>query len=514
MHTNIEEDEIDIKEIFKTLGKYKKSIIFFVLLFTLLAATYAYITPNIYTTATTIEIGETKSNASSSEDMLAMAINPGMTNTDTEIEIIKSRYLIEKALKKVDFTHRYYAKKNYKETEIYDKSPFEVVLEKGKGVSFTVYPMNTQYYRLEAKYKDEKSLEEWEIEKVYAYGKSVDEKHFDFTLYLKEGMALNKKAVYRFVILNKIDAVKEIQKSLSVVQTTKGSTILELSFSDNVALRAQQLTDALAKAYLTQEIDRKTEEASMILAFIDKQLSGINSSLKDSEENLEKFKKKSSMLNLGSKAEGVVSKMSEYEGKLAETNIEEQMLNSLYNQIQQGKNFESISAAGLDISSTGIPKLIQNLQETVLKRTILLADYTTAHPEVKKLTQSMNQIKKVITSTIKTLKVRVSRRKALLKKTIKEYDTLMDALPEKEKIFGGLQRKFIVNEKIYSYLLEKRATTAISKASTVNKSRILDKALLPIKPIKPKRALIMLVGMILGLIFGIGEEFEDTKGVI
>ncbi|OYY25783.1 MAG: hypothetical protein B7Y63_09920 [Sulfurovum sp. 35-42-20] len=68
---------------------------------------------------------------------------------------------------------------------------------------------------------------------------------------------------------------------------------------------------------------------------------------------------------------------------------------------------------------------------------------------------------------------------------------------------------------MYSYLLEKRSETAIIKASTVSKNRIIDRALLPEFPIKPKRKLIVLVGLILGLILGIAlaflREFLDDR---
>ena len=63
--------------------------------------------------------------------------------------------------------------------------------------------------------------------------------------------------------------------------------------------------------------------------------------------------------------------------------------------------------------------------------------------------------------------------------------------------------KFIVNEKIYAYILEKRASTAISKASTVSESRIIDTAVKPIHPIKPQRTLIVVIGFFIGLVFGI-----------
>ena len=57
------------------------------------------------------------------------------------------------------------------------------------------------------------------------------------------------------------------------------------------------------------------------------------------------------------------------------------------------------------------------------------------------------------------------------------------------------------------FLLEKRAETAIVKSSTISNSRVLDSAINYPLPIKPKRMLIVLVGMILGIICGIAYAF-------
>ena len=502
----IEEDEIDIKEIFHTLDKHKYKILVITLLFTLFASVYAYLQPNIYKAITTVEIEENKKSANP-QDILSMAMNSASTNMDTEIEIITSRALVTRALEGIDVTHKYFATYHYRERELYKASPFTVDLNKGQNISFYVYPSTQKSYRLVAKGEDDISHEKWSIDKLYHFGELAQNDHFSFTLSLENNATLQNDMKYRFIVLEEQDAIANVRKNIAAAPSSKTSTILEISYTDNVSVRAYEFVNSLAQAYLQQGIERKTEEASMILDFIDKQLAGIDHKLQSSETKLENFKKKSNMVNLGSKAKDIVSKVSQYESKLAEANINAQMLDSLYRKIKKSKNFENISGAGLDLQNTDIPQLIKALQEAQLKRNILLGDYTYAHPEVKRLTKSIAQSKKVISSTIKTLKTRVNKRKALLRSKIKEYNALMKALPEKEKILGGLQRKFVVNEKIYSYLLEKRATTAIAKASTVNKSRILDTALLPKKPIKPKRKLIIIIGFLLGLILGIFLAF-------
>ena len=505
----INEDEIDLREIFKTLIRHKKKIIFFTLLFGIISAAVAYFMPNVYSASSTVEIGADEKAVASQQDILAMAMAPGALTPDTEIEIIKSRFVVANALKKVDFAHRYYQTVKMKERELYKDAPFEVELEKGFGCSFAFSPLSKTRYRLEAKGVDKETGEEWEIDKAYDFGQKVQEAHFALTLSLKEGIEALEEGSYRFEVLSPREAAELAQEKVTVSQKGKNSAILQISAEDNVPLRAKEFVNALAEAYIDQSIQRKTLEATMTLEFIDDQLSRINDNLQTSAANLEHFKKEINMVDLGTKAQGVVEKMSEYESKLAEVAMEEKMLASLYAQVQKGKNLEMLSSAGLNLENTGVPELIKELQEALLKQKFLLEDYTPQHPEVLKVTRTIAQLKQIITGTINTLKERVASRKGLLAKSIEEHEALLQTLPEEERILGGLQRKFLVNEKIYSYLLEKRAATAIAKASTVSKNRILDTALVPdaAKPVKPKRKLIVLVGLILGVIFGVFTAF-------
>ena len=95
-----EETPIDIKEIFTTLYRYKISIIVITIIFTLAAAVNAYFKPNIFSSTSTVEIG-VEGTGGKTEDILAMSASSGRINTDTEIQIIKSRFLAEQAIQTV-----------------------------------------------------------------------------------------------------------------------------------------------------------------------------------------------------------------------------------------------------------------------------------------------------------------------------------------------------------------------------------------------------------------------------
>ena len=149
MNTNsshIDEDEIDIREIFQTVYRFRYMIIFIVVFFGVGSSYYAYFKPDIYQATATVEVGMEQRGVG--QDVLAMALDPGTMNADTEMEIIQSRFLTEKALEEVDFSHHYYTTRRYKKIELYKESPFEVGMLKGYGLSFDLIPVDESSYRL------------------------------------------------------------------------------------------------------------------------------------------------------------------------------------------------------------------------------------------------------------------------------------------------------------------------------------------------------------------------------
>ena len=502
-HVQIDEDEIDIREVFRTLFEYKWMIVLFVLLFGLGSAYYAYFKQNVYQASATVEVGAEKKGFSQ-EDMLAAAMESGNMNLDTEMEIIQSRFMAERIAKEVDFGHKYYVTRKFKELELYKDSPIAVGMNKGFGISFYLTPVDKKHYLLEVREEKDAQGNVWSYSKKHLYSTEVVTKRFHLNVVRKAEMP---DAEYRFVVVDPEEIGGIVQEDVHVSQTSKRSTLLRISYEDNVALRAQEAVNALAQEYIRQSIEKKNKEAERTLDSVDNQLKLITENLKGSAIKLEEFKKNSNTVNLSVKAENIIRQMSEAEGKLAEISIQDEMLTALYKQVKSGKGLESITIGGSDMEKTALPTMIQKLQDAIIQKKILREDYTEMYPDVRKLRKTIAQLKSVIVSTIKNLTANIRDRKALLEKSIAKQQKQLNTLPADERMFGQLQRKFAVNEKIYSYLLEKRSETAIIKASTVSKNRIIDSALTPEKPIKPKRKLIVLVGLILGLIVGIALAF-------
>jgi tyrosine-protein kinase Etk/Wzc len=100
INTQIQNDEIDLKDLFKTIMKYKYIIALFAIIFTIASAVFAYVKPSVYSSFATIELQEEK-NSFNADDALKQAFSGGSVNVENQIEILKSKSLQDKAIKEL-----------------------------------------------------------------------------------------------------------------------------------------------------------------------------------------------------------------------------------------------------------------------------------------------------------------------------------------------------------------------------------------------------------------------------
>ncbi|HHH72866.1 MAG TPA: hypothetical protein ENL04_03475, partial [Sulfuricurvum sp.] len=147
------EDAADIKKVVAIFGKNKALSLFIISLFFVGGFFYAYFTPPVYETYATIEVSNDNLDLSLDNVVRGGNVNNEATLIDTEVEILKSRSLIEKALEDVGFQVRYFTFNNYKEIELYKSSPIKISELKVKnplvyGTKFVVEPINDQKFKL------------------------------------------------------------------------------------------------------------------------------------------------------------------------------------------------------------------------------------------------------------------------------------------------------------------------------------------------------------------------------
>jgi len=513
---------MDLKEIFSVLKRYYKSLIAITILGMLLAFIYAYFATNIYQSETLMKLAENKKKTMNA-DFMAIALGGTGGSLKDEIDILRTRHLARKALENLNIGTRYFTKKNLKSYELYKDSPFvvtyEYLSEHAMEVPIRIIPSKGDQYRLiiepTMKGKVINSVrsfvaplpaEEQPIvyDKLHSFGEKIETPWFIITL---QQVYEFENDEYYFTMLPNESMTDFIDENLMVSLSSKQGSIVVLDFQDNVPLRAKEILDALSSAYINENLEIKSKSAAGKLNFIDMQLEAINKTLKSSAKNLESYKVRNIVIDLSSKAQLTSEKMSQLETQLYEVNMRIDVMENILNYIETHKDIKGINIDSTFLDSnlqgSAIQNIILQIQKVTALRSDLLTEFKRRHRNIIKVDRQLislrNSLEEAIVSSLYTFK----KRKQALNDIIKENKEKMQILPEQERRLARLTRNFMVNEKIYSYLLETRAEIAIVESSTVSGMRIIESAVVAKKPIKPKRVLILLVGILLGFILGI-----------
>lgn len=517
-------DEIDLKEVFRTILRYKYSIIFTTLIFLIFSSIFAYYKPNVYSSSSSIEILDEGRKNLNSTDFMLQAFGGGNVNIDNNIAVLQSRFIVQSALETLNLTTNYYTSNVlHKTTELYKDSPFIVntkILEnEAYAKTFELIPINDNSFRLVIKPVSEYSLkgivaklnivplkevDKITYSKIHKYGEEISTAWFTFTINKITNLDNQK---YKFSFTPVEFLYETCIQNLSVSQTSEFASVITLSYEDTVSLRAKEILNAISSTYIEKGVEEKTKGAELTLGFIDSQLDTINTKLTKSEVSLENYKVSHNVVDLGGKVTMATAKVAEYEAQQLELQTEINILTNLKHFMDKNDDLGGLTLGTINFADKNLGQMVTELQTLSSKKGELLVDYTELHPDVQKLTKNISALKRSIKQALEGSLRQLDQRDKDLSAMIKKYRQSLDSLPSQEKELAQLSRPLKVNQEVYQYLLQKKAETAILRSSTISGVRILDMARDEYIPIKPKRALIVIIGLILGFIVGISLAF-------
>ncbi len=499
-----ENDEIDLREIAGILFRYKKSILLITLLTTLFAAYYAYFLPDMYRSRMLLKVPP-QNNYSNyiTADTLGAMMGTGNELAE-EAVVFQTSALAQKALQHLDLGIRYFAYRHFKWKELYKDTPFVVVAHhikaEIKGRPIMLEPVDDIRFRLTFE-KDGETA----VDKVYPYGAMIETPYFSITVKKIYRLEAEK---YRFEIADNSDMAGLILGGISASPYVKdGTSIIAVYFNDTVPLRAKEILDAVSQSYIADNLEIKSRSAKKRLAFIDMQLKAINKTLQGSSQKLQQYKATNVFVSLDEKAKSISSRLGTLEAKAYALKTQISILESLLNYVQTQKSLRGINIDSSVQISRQISGIIDAIQKSIVEYDTLLVTHTRHHPQVIKLKKQLESLKRSLLDTVSVNLKTLKEEKRSLDRQIETYKEELKDLPVQEQKLEVLNRNFMVNEKIYSMLLEERATTAIVEASNISYIRILEAPYVPSVSFKPRRKMIMLVGLIMGLILGIVQAF-------
>ena len=447
------EDSIDLKELFFSLIAQWKIIACCVVLSLICALLYLRITPDTYAVDAMVQVEDSKGAASAALLGDLSKASGGLSQkspADPEIEILRSRMVLGQVIQNLNLDI------NIKDNQSsligklvsQDQSKLEyrhdAVIYTNQNNNLIVKQLSVPEYYLDKPLKLE--------------FKDVNQ----FTLTYKDEVVfnglLNKKN-----ILNTDKGLWQVQLNTQGNLKDHSYTLTKLALPTAVnqfntiygVAEKGKMTGVIGLSYLGQDPEHITQVLNSVLNVYHEQ--NIERKSLESKQTLAFLEKQ----------------LPELRKQLEDSEIKFNQFREKYKTVDVNAESELLLKQNIDLE-----KLKIELQQ---KQAELSAKYTNDHPLILQIDAQITEINKKIA----------------------DLNNRLTQLPETQRLYLQLYRDVKVNTELYTSLLNSYQQLKIANAGEIGNVRIIDTAVEPVKPIKPKKLIVLILSIFVGGFIGV-----------
>jgi len=470
--------------------------LFLVSLLILLGLAYLYIRYSVplYSANTIINVkGETTAsrNNQGSSDLISTAMNGGRSaiNLDNELGRLRSARLMANVVRNSDLNISYYRQGRFSEIDIYHDAPFRLIQKdvQDSSGSIKLSVSNPTNQGVTIKYGSEENS----TTKTIGWNQSfaINGNTFSFSPQTNSWNSTEKFLVEWNPTLM---AVYELLPKVSVNVIGKTSNIAISTTIENPK-RGEDVLNKMVVAFIQMNLDDQNRNAQDKIYFIEDRLAKINEELKVVEKNQANYQGENLLVGNEAATYGIPVGQAQLEvDRIATQKRTLSMVRSDLNNAE-GK---TLTTNGVEEGTLG--SMIGSYNQAILKRQSLAPQVAPNSLILKDLDEQIKNLKTSIAdnldNNIRALDLQASN----FSRQGGQFRRSVSALPDKNRILNEITREKNIKESLYTYLLQKREETALSKSTTTPYEQI-DLAT-SYGPVSPNKKSIYAYASIIGLI--------------
>ena len=437
------EEKLELLEYWRSILKRKKEIIAFGLVVALLAIVIVLVMTPVYRSTATVLIEANKSKLLSIEDVYS-GISQNREHFQTQVEIIKSREVAIRTIEKL---------------KLWEHEEFDPRTQEGSllaAIGFSDEP------------------KEW-TDKLLA------------------------------------EAIYETFSKKLIVEPIRLSQLAKVSFESSDAALAARVANATAEVYIQTDLEARFKLTRQASGWLQDQLSDLRLKLNESEKALQEFREREGIVDLKSVTQsGAGRQIEEVMGRLVEARMKRAEAEGAYQQIRSAPK-------GSDLST--LPAVLRNPIVADAKRAEGIAErqlsevsqrYGKEHPRYVQAESELasardnlrRQVESIVASVIREYEV-ARGTESTLEGVLNSAKGSVQVLNRKEGELSIYEREVEANRQMYDMFIKRTKETNVAGDLQTPIARVVDPAVIADKPVKPKKAQIVVIAFVLGIFLGV-----------
>ncbi|MGI6479598.1 MAG: polysaccharide biosynthesis tyrosine autokinase [Salinivirgaceae bacterium] len=495
-------DNIDLKRIlFRLLANW-----YWLVLGSLVGYTVAYVinryTVPVYGVSTTMVLSIDNSSSYFDRSLIdGLNLIKKEKNLENEISILKSYDLNSKVINQLNFDVTYVGLGRIRDGEVYKNNLFYIDYDtsfvQAKHTPFILTPLDNNKIKIHFE-----TLGEYV---TVDYGEWIENDLFRFRVISLGNDNTIRPDKYSIWFNDTESQIQRYRSKLQISKLSEDGTILKLSSSGEVPSKEIDYLNTLTELYIKRDLEEKHQMIESIIDFIDQQLSDITDSLYKAEIRLQNFRLENDVIDISKEGQVLLSKYESLQTEKDQEVVKYKYLKYLKKQLEDKKSDPSILAPGVaGINDPILTNIISQINQAKSEKHSLAYSTRKEISSITLLDQKISGLEEGLEMNVKSLIEQVNIRIVDLNKRIDDVFAELKKQPVNERLLLNIQRKFTLNDNIYTYLLEKRAEVGITKSSILSDAKVLDAAgLSGISQLYPKRKQNLMMGVFTGILIPI-----------
>jgi capsular exopolysaccharide synthesis family protein len=413
-------------------------------------------------------------------------------NLENETEVLQSSLLIERVVDALDLQNTYYTKGTIKETEIGSTAPFYIQWFGTPEVVNDIQTVLNIEVTNKGFYTDGKK-------ELKVFGKTYVHKGNRFSVHLKDNSAHSKlDGNYEIRKFKKESIIKYIKGLVAVTPVGKQSELLRITVTANHPIKAAEIANKLAEMFNQDGINDRQLVHRKTIDFVNQRFDFLFKELDSIERNKASYKQEQQLADFGADAGALLATKTGTNSELNAAKTQAVLSEILIETLSKTKG-NDLLPANIGLEQVEVASLTNQFNALVLEQQKMLQSVGENHPSLVELRATQSELRNNLKASLATYKKVLQSKINAIERVSSGQSQQYAALPFQEKAIRSIERQQEIKEALYIILLQKREEAAVNLAIINPSIKMVDFAKPNNSPISPKRPIIYLAALLIGL---------------